>query len=273
MPDCTRCGRELPLYSFHKVCQPCRTAMAQYATKQDSIPMPRLADVNAKPHVTIGLMTINLIVFLAMIFSGASPLDPSVEDLRRFGGSWAYALFAQHWRLLTANYVHAGIIHIAANMWGLWVLGDLAERIFDRWVYFLTYTCCGLAGMLAAAWWNPRTITVGASGAIFGMAGALISALYLGNLPISKTAIQSILKNLLFVVGFNLIYGMARASNISNAAHIGGVVTGLALGAVLAPTLNAPAVKRQLWALLAFAATGFVLWGNYAFLRFIFMQA
>src|SRR5882762_3777482 len=267
MPDCTRCGRELPLYSFHKVCQPCRATMAQYATKQDSTPVPRLTDAHAKSHVTMGLMAINLIVFLAMVFSGASPINPGGEALARFGGSWGYSLFAQQWRLLTANYVHAGIIHIAFYMWCLWDLGGLAERIFDRWVYFLLYTCCGLAGSLAAAWWNPMAITIGASGAIFGIAGALISVLYLGKLPVSKHAIQSTLKSLLFFAGFNLFYGAAISRGISNSAHIGGVVTGLALGAVLAPSLTAPAGKRQLWSLVVFAGAGIVLLGGFTFIR------
>jgi len=219
-------------------------------------PLPRLADPDAKPQVTIGLIAINAIVFLAVIFSGASPLTPDTMTLRRFGGTEGiYSLFVQQWRLLSSNYVHAGILHIALNMWGLWNLGELAERIFDRWVYFLMYTCCGVMGMVAACWWNPRVVTVGASGAIFGMAGALISALYLGKLPVSRTATQSILRNLVVVIGFNLVYGFS-STNISNAAHIGGCVTGLSLGAILSPTLTAAPAKRQLWAAAVFAGIG-----------------
>jgi rhomboid protease GluP len=223
-----------------------------------SNPLPRLADPDAKPQVTIALMAINIIVFLAMIFSGASPMDPDTMTLRRFGGTEGMlSLFWQQWRLLTANYVHAGILHIAMNMWGLWVLGELAERIFDRWVYVLTYTCCGVMGMVAASWWNPRVVTVGASGAIFGMAGALIAALYLGKLPVARESVQSIVKNLVFVIGFNLFLGFG-SRGISNAAHIGGCVTGLALGAILSPTLTAPPAKRQLWAGVLFIVIGII---------------
>jgi len=109
-----------------------------------------LTDAHAKSHVTMGLMAINLIVFLAMVFSGASPINPGGEALARFGGSWGYSLFAQQWRLLTANYVHAGIIHIAFNMWCLWDLGGLAERIFDRWFI----SCSTLVAGWLEAW--PR---------------------------------------------------------------------------------------------------------------------
>jgi rhomboid protease GluP len=273
MPDCTRCGRELPLYSFRKVCEPCRAQMAQYATKQytNSTPVPRLSDAHAKSHVTIGLMGINVVVFLAMIFSGASFMNPDTEVLMRFGSTQgAYSFFVQQWRLLASNYVHAGIIHIAFNMWCLWDLGGLAERIFDRWVYLLMYTCCGLAGSMAASWWNPMVPMVGASGAIFGIAGALISALYLGNLPVSKSAIQSTLKSLLFFAGFNLFYGAAISRNISNSAHVGGFVTGLALGAVLAPTLTASSSKRQGWSVTILAASGIVLWLAFVLFRYHF---
>ncbi len=248
--------------------------MAHYA-KQEGVyanPVPRLTDPDAKAYVTTGLLAVNVVVFLAMVFSGASPLEPSTEVLRRFGGSWGYALFAQYWRLLTATYVHAGIIHIAFNMWCLWDLGGLAERIFDRWVFFLLYTCCGLAGSLAATWSNPHSITVGASGAVFGLAGALISALYLGKLPVSRHALQSTLKSLLSFAGYNLLFG-AIVPYISNSAHIGGFLTGLALGAVLAPSLTSPSPKRQLWSLAAIAVCGLLLYGEFALIRQLFIRA
>ncbi len=148
--------------------------------------------------------------------------------------------------MLASNYVHGGIIHIALNMWCLWSLGFLAERVFDPWTYVLIYTFCGLAGSLASLWWHPLAVGVGASGAIFGLAGALIAALYLGHLPISKQAIQGTLKSLLIFAGYNLFFG-AVARGIDNSAHIGGLLAGLGLGAVLAKHLMAPPEIRDGW--------------------------
>ena len=274
MASCSRCGRKLPFYSLGGICAPCRESMARFA-KQEGIyanPIPRLTDPDAKVYVTIGLLAINVIVFLAMIFSGGNPMNPTGEILMRFGGSWGpYSLFTQPWRLLTSVFVHGGLIHIGFNMWCLWDLGGLAERIFDRWVYLLIYICCGLAGSLAASFFSFGALTVGASGAIFGIAGALISALYLGKLPVSKHAIQSTLKSLVFFAGYNLLFG-AIVPHISNSAHLGGFVTGLALGAVMAPSLTTPSAKRQVWALIAIAGCSLVLLGGFFFIRNIFTR-
>jgi len=86
----------------------------------------------------------------------------------------------------------------------------------------------------------------GASGAIFGLAGALISALYLGHLPVLPRALKSILRSLLSFAGYNLFFG-AVVKVIDNSAHIGGLICGLILGAVLARHLTSPADERNSW--------------------------
>jgi rhomboid protease GluP len=159
--------------------------------------------------------------------------------------------------MLTSNYVHIGIIHIALNMWCLWNLGFLAEVIFDRWTYILTYTACGIAGSLASLWWHPVSVGAGASGAIFGLAGALIASLYLGNLPIPKAALKGTIKSLLTFAGYNLLFG-AIGSFIDNSAHIGGLLMGLAIGAAMAPHLT-NAEERSRWRVFIFGIVALLL--------------
>ena len=203
--------------------------------------------IGDKQPITTTLVGMNVAVYVAMALTGVSPLAPTIPQLLKWGANWGpLSLGAEPWRILASNYVHAGIIHIALNMWCLWNLGFLAERVFDPWMYVLTYTFCGLAGSLASLWWHPIAVGVGASGAIFGLAGALIAALYLGHLPISKQAIQGTLKSLLIFAGYNLFFG-AAIPGIDNSAHIGGLLTGLALGAVLAKHLTAPPEVRDGW--------------------------
>jgi rhomboid protease GluP len=215
--------------------------------------------IGNKQPITTTLVGMNVAVYAAMVLTGVSPVAPTIAQLLKWGANAGpLSLGAEPWRMLTSNYVHGGIIHIALNMWCLWNLGFLAERIFDPWTYVLIYTFCGLAGSLASLWWHPMAVGVGASGAIFGLAGALIAALYLGHLPISKQAIQGTLKSLLMFAGYNLFFG-AAIRVVDNSAHIGGLVAGLALGAVLAKHLVAPPEIRDGWRRGVFIAAAAVL--------------
>jgi rhomboid protease GluP len=214
-----------------------------------------------KQPITTTLVGMNVAVYLVMGLMGVNPVNPAPAQLLKWGANWGpLSLGAEPWRMLASNYVHGGIIHIALNMWCLWNLGYLAERIFDPWTYVLTYTSCGIAGSLASLWWDPRPVGVGASGAIFGLAGALIAALYLGHLPISKEAIRGTLRSLLTFAGYNLFFGALLAGiGVDNAAHIGGLLAGLAIGAVLAKHLMAPPEVRDGWRRGVFIGAAVVL--------------
>jgi rhomboid protease GluP len=218
-------------------------------------------EVSGRPR-TRALVWINVAVFAAMTLTGVSPFAPSAAELLKWGGNIGpLSLGTQPWRLLTANYVHAGLIHLAFNMWCLWNLGLLMERIFDPWTYLVIYTASGVAGSLASAWGHPRIVGVGASGAIFGLAGAMIAVLYLGRLPVPRDALRGTLKSLLSFAGYNLLFG-AVVPGIDNLAHIGGFAAGLALGAALAQVLRSPpearAARRR--AVFAAAAIGLFAW-------------
>jgi membrane associated rhomboid family serine protease len=201
-----------------------------------------------------------------MTLTGVSFISPTSAQLLKWGANWGpVSLTTQPWRILTSNYVHIGIIHIGFNMWCLLNLGALAQRIFDRWTYLLVYTATGIAGSIASLWWHPTVVGAGASGAIFGLAGALISALYLGKLPIPKEAIRATMKSLLLFAAYNLFFGLTQG--IDNAAHIGGLASGLALGAFLSKHLTGPAEARQQWRNLAFGLSIVLLTAGMYYVR------
>ena len=215
--------------------------------------------VHERPHrvfsVTFLIAGLNCAVFVLMAFSGVSLMDPTRSQLVRWGANWGpLTLSSQPWRILTSNYVHIGIFHILLNMWCLVSLGSLAEGLFDSLTYFSVYTLSGIAGSVASLWWHPSVVGAGASGAIFGLAGVVLAVLYLGKLPMSRETIKPTLKSLLTFVGYNLFFGLKPG--IDNSAHIGGLVTGLLLGVVIARSSDEP---RQVSSMAKFAmATLFV---------------
>ena len=120
-------------------------------------------------------------------------------------------------------------------MWCLWNLGRLAESVYGHWTFAAVYLIAGLASSLASLIWHASSpvASVGASGAIFGIAGALIASFYLGEFSMPRAAISGMLRSVVAFVAYNLFFG-AVVSGIDNAAHVGGVLMGLLLGALIA---------------------------------------
>jgi rhomboid protease GluP len=241
MANCIRCGRQLPGFSFgRKVCPWCKQhEAAQRGELADDAPQPVMRTPWVRPgESTIGLTQIifgiNAAVFLGMALSASNIMSFSPLELVRWGGNLgALTISGEWWRLLTNVFVHGGIIHIAFNMWCLWYLGALAESLYGRWTYATIYLICGVGASLASAAWHPYTPSVGASGAIFGLAGALLAAFKLGEFSVPRSALSGVLRSLGAFVVYNLIFGVA-IPGIDNAAHIGGLITGLIVGAVVA---------------------------------------
>jgi rhomboid protease GluP len=233
MPDSS--GAETPLcHDCHADLDPTSIATAT---------SPAAVRISQRFLLTQAIVGVNVLVFLGMVLSGVSPMSPTRLQLVTWGANFApLSLGPQPWRVLASNYVHIGIIHIFFNMWCLWNLGGLAESIFDRWTYLLIYTASGIAGSLASLWWHPQGIGAGASGAIFGLAGGLIAVLYLGRLPFAKEALRPTLRSLVMFAAYNLFFGLVPG--IDNAAHLGGLAAGLALGAVLAASVTEPPEVR-----------------------------
>jgi rhomboid protease GluP len=270
MAKCIRCGRELTAFSLRKICPWCKQHEAiQRGEIVDDLPQPVIRRPWARSESTITLTHVlfgaNLAVFLAMVFRSDNPsafLNPLQEFAPQlsiaFGANYGrFTLTGEWWRLLSYMFVHGSVLHIGFNMWCLWDLGALCESLYGRWTYFAIYIITGVGGGLASLAWNPGTFSVGASGAIFGLAGALIASFYLGEFSLPRAAIKSTLMSLLFFAGFNLFFGMLPG--IDNSAHIGGLIAGLILGAAIAKLAPNGGTSRIVWigiVMLALVATG-----------------
>ena len=249
MANCIRCGRQLPAFSFRKICQWCvRHEAAQRGDEDENAIQPVMAapwvQRESSVSVTQVILGANVMVFLAMVAASGPSLDFTGAVTIHFGANFGpLTLSGQWWRLVTYMFLHGGLFHIAMNMWCLWNLGTLCESLYGRGTYAAVYLLTGVAGGLASVGWNPRVLSVGASGAIFGLTGALIASFALGEFSLSGISIKGTRNSLLFFAGFNLFLGR-MFPGIDNSCHIGGLVSGLILGALIA--LLAPEHDRPL---------------------------
>jgi rhomboid protease GluP len=209
------------------------------------------------------LVGINCLVFLAMTLHGVSPISPTAEQLMYFGADHAGAVLlgGEWWRIVTAMFVHVGILHLATNMWCLWNLGLLAEPLMGSAGVLEVYILTGAGGNLLSTfvnWARPFHDTggnisfpvgAGASGAVFGIAGALIILLNSHRLPVPRVELHKLRRSVIYfaainlVLGFSISFGTMVAHSglqIDNMAHLGGFSCGLLFAAPMEPLLGSP---------------------------------
>jgi rhomboid protease GluP len=245
MQRCPQCEREFERHSGDSPvslnCPECDERLAQMA--RAGIPTPGQALVTPSYLITLGLIGLNVMVFLVMVLRGVSPIAPSPQQAIAFGADYGpLTLNGEWWRLLTSMFVHFGIIHIGLNMWCLWNLGRAAEQLMGRASYLLAYFVSGIFSSIASVFWHPLGASAGASGAIFGIAGALVAYVYLKKTPSHLTINKRMLGSLGTFIAYNLAFG--ALPGISNAAHIGGLLMGLVVGAAL-PAAGADEAARR----------------------------
>src|SRR5271156_2897372 len=185
MAQCVQCGRQMPGLTFgKKICPWCKQHEAQQ--RGEGVQYQRVETAPwARPQSNSTLATqlligANAIVFLKMTLAAGLTLFGSDAwnslDVMRVGANVGiYTLDGEWWRLLTNTFIHGGLLHFAFNMWCLWSLGRLAESVYGSWTFVAVYLLCGLSGSMGTLIRSPFVPSVGASGAIFGIAGALIS--------------------------------------------------------------------------------------------------
>ncbi|MBA2713549.1 MAG: rhomboid family intramembrane serine protease [Rubrobacteraceae bacterium] len=198
--------------------------------------------------VTFGLIVACVTVYIAVAFAGATygyPLNFALvtqphEVLAQGALVPASVASGEVWLLLSSMFLHAGFIHLALNMLSLYFLGSFVEVAFGRVRFLALYLTSGLAGGIAYLYFGDfHGSVVGASGAIFGLLGGVLGySLRRGTFSWQNPLIRQ----LLILTALNLYFGFS-VSNISNTAHIGGLVGGLAFGWLLAPTVYS---KRKL---------------------------
>jgi len=212
-------------------------------SKGTSSPRPLDADEpdaeSEPPHLPVAVVTIlalNLLIFVLQTLSGGST---NTFNLVRFGAQHGASIEnGEYWRFVTAAFLHIGILHLLVNCFCLWQLGTMLERLYGGTHFAFLYLISGVGGTFTSFFLNefvsPRTVSAGASGAIFGVAAAMAVAglRYADQIP--ENLQRSFGSGVLPFIGFNLYYGLTRGG-VDNYAHIGGALAGVLSGWVFHP--------------------------------------
>jgi rhomboid protease GluP len=214
---------------------------------------------NAKanlPIITILLLAANVGTYLVDIYFGMDWLKPETDTLVALGANFApLTLTGESWRLFSSMFMHGNIQHLAINMYMLAIIGIVAERSFGRLPFLVIYLASGAAGSLCSAVWSGHheisgvqmigsmilhtsglrpVVSVGASGALMGIAGACLAARAIENVMVdmSNHVLEGTGKSIAQVIGINLVLGLVM-TGIDQAAHIGGLLAGATVGGAL----------------------------------------
>ncbi len=222
--SCSECGRPIcaDCVTFAPVGLRCpdHSGKPQGAARLTR-PIKRVAYEGTGALVTRALIFVNLLVYAAELATG-SDINGTRGWIFEHGYLRAYEVAnGDWWRLITSAFLHYGPLHLGLNMMSLYFAGRILEQVIGRWRYLLLYLASGLSGAAGALYWSPNSPTVGASGAIFGVLGALLVLERRGNIATGG--------QVLILIVLNLLITFSYSSSISVGGHIGGLIAGIVL--------------------------------------------
>lgn len=253
---CQRCGRTIcgecqTPAAVGVVCPECMREQKQNAPRRPNV-ITRLSRSD-RPAVTTIIIGLTLAVYVLQILPG---IGAFVTQSLQFAGVYSYPEYFQPWRMLTILLVHStsgfyGLLHVGLNMYMLWVLGSMLEPAIGRARFLLLYLFAGFAGSLGVMFLTPATTaTVGASGAIFGLLGALI---------VIQRRLGGNATGLIVLVAVNFALNFLSSGSVSWQAHLGGLIGGAVVGAIYASTRQRSKQRMQTGLLIAFGAVMILL--------------
>jgi rhomboid protease GluP len=220
-----------------------------------------------KPSVSVILLSANALLMLATIAVDATGVaalwSPRGQTLWLLGAKWGQSIFVdgEWWRLVTANYLHGGILHLVFNSMALATLGPLIEQGFGARRLFVIYTIAGIGGFGLSAWIRPGSLSIGASGAIYGLLGfAVVYGRWRAGAG-ARALTDQLTQWLLYGLMMFLIFG------IDSIAHVGGLIPGALLGLVMNPGEPRTRTRNALLWLAFFVCLGLTLGSFAAMLR------
>lgn len=198
------------------------------------------------PWVTFFLVVTNVIVWIAMVAGGAKILGSPIPMLYEWGANATSAVQSgQVWRLGSSMFIHGNIFHLVINMAALVSAGLIVERIYGHRLFGLIYFGSGIVGSSLSLYFaSQTTVAVGASGAVFGVTGALFVAIFQHRKRLPKSFSKQMITSLSFFITYSLVQSLTK-NGIDTAAHIGGLLAGSALALILPERLNMDDFKKR----------------------------
>ncbi|AIF43423.1 rhomboid family intramembrane serine protease [Virgibacillus sp. SK37] len=209
-----------------------------------------------KPFWTYMLLAVNILLFLLLEVNGGSQSIPTLID---FGAKYNPDIMSgEWWRIVSSMFLHIGLLHLFMNMLAVYYLGIAVERMYGSWRFLVIYFLAGIGGGIASFAFSQH-VSAGASGALFGLFGAL---LFFG-IHYKKIFFQTMGKNVLILIGINIIFGFL-VPQIDNAAHLGGLIAGF-IAASITHLPKKKNVQKQVLAIFiyVFALAGIGYYGFY----------
>jgi membrane associated rhomboid family serine protease len=185
--------------------------------------------------VTNVLIAINVIIYLVMAILSRSIVELPQDILVQFGAQYTPLIqqTGQYWRIFTAMFIHFSLIHVGLNMLSLFLIGRVVELFYGKWRYLVIYLGAGILGGIVTYFLEPNALAAGASGAIFGVFGAL-GVFYIVNRRALGAYGPGAIGQWIFWLGLNLIWGFSTPG-IGILDHIGGLIAGILLAIILIP--------------------------------------
>ena len=185
--------------------------------------------VNQNNIVTMIIIAINVVLYIITAIMSKNILDINAYVLLYMGGNYgALVSKGQVWRLLTCAFLHEGLVHIFFNMYALKILGPEIQYVYGKIKYLTIYLLSAIAASIFSYIFGPQSVSVGASGAIFGLLGAIL----IFGIKHRKQIGKAYMMNILQVIFVNVVIGIST-SNIDNAAHFGGLIIGALIALLL----------------------------------------
>jgi membrane associated rhomboid family serine protease len=264
--------KEKSFDTSHRMCPECRGLIDRNASACPlcgaNLKSPRSRAGTAGPTRILGvipvpstatsaLVTANIALYAISWYMTQSAASAAGESTSLFSGIDLHVLLrlgakygplmvqGEWWRLVTAMFLHGGLLHIGFNLWCLVDLGPEVESLFSIQKYIVLYLVTGVFGFIVSLFWSPGGVSIGASGAIVGLIGILIGASYHHG-QLGKAYRSQLWRWVIYIVAMMLIPGLG----IDNAAHMGGLVSGLILGYLIPEGEPETRAGENLWNVL-----------------------